>query len=97
MVDKKREPWLNPEVPPEEPIIIGGFRKTVVGNLPPEHVDPIELEQMKAMPGVDTNLVEKNGKQILEISTNEMILQTDKITGKKQDPPLKSLPNPPIK
>lgn len=87
MTDKKNS-WFNPEEPPPAEIKTGGFVKSVVGKIPVDLVDPIEVSQMRDMPGVDTNLIEEEGKKKLEISVNRVVIPDKAITGEKKKGPL---------
>ena len=66
--------WLNPEVPPPPKKTVGGFLKNVIALLRPSETSPQNLEEMMGMKGVDTNLVEHDGKQRIEVSVNTMVL-----------------------
>ncbi len=65
--------WLNPEAPPPPKKTFGGFLKNVIALLRPSETSPQNLEEMRKMKGVDTNLIEHEGEQKIEVSVNTMI------------------------
>jgi len=70
--DKGGEFWLDAERPPV-PKPKPGFIRRVIGFLRLRHADPRQLEELRKMPGVDTNLVERNGEQGIEVTVNSMV------------------------
>ncbi len=64
-------PWNDAATPPPYKEK-GGFLKTIIGIL---HINtPVsEVREIAGMPGVETEIVEKDGKKGILVSLNEMI------------------------
>ncbi len=70
--------WLDAASPMPVKVKKGGFVSFVVGLLKPSEVTPQHLEDYRKARGVDTNVVDRKGQQVVEVSVNQVTLPEEK-------------------